>query len=121
MDSKHKDIQELFVCRCHDVQHQFIIRTVDFDKYPEVYLSVFLYPYGFFKRLVYGIKYIFGYQCRYGAFDEFIFNPEDAHKLRKVYDYLIGEKEKEICKAIKEISDYAKGNYENKDKTQVES
>ena len=88
MESKHKGIQELFVCRCHDVQHQFIIRTVDFDKCPEVYLSVFLYPYGFFKRLVYGIKYIFGHRSVLGHFDEVIIKPEDAPRLREVVDML---------------------------------
>lgn len=46
----------------------------------------------FWQRVKYGIKYIFGYKCRYGAFDEFIFNPEDAPKLQKLVDYLNGQK-----------------------------
>jgi hypothetical protein len=34
------------------------------------------------------LRYIFGRQCRYGAFDEFIFNPEDSDKLQNLVDYL---------------------------------
>jgi hypothetical protein len=37
---------------------------------------------------VYGIKYIFGRKCRFGAWDEFIFNPKDADKLQEIVDYL---------------------------------
>ena len=85
---KNNDIQELFVCRCHDIHHQFIIRTVDFDKYPEIYVSVFLYRYDFFKRLVNGIKYIFGHRSVFGYFDEVIIWPEDAPRLQKVVDML---------------------------------
>lgn len=88
MDKKHEDIQELFICRCEDIQHQFIIRTVDFDKCPEVYMSVFLYPARFLKRLVYGIRYIFGHRTVFGHFDEIILKPEDAPRLRKVVDML---------------------------------
>ena len=98
MVNKHEDIQELFVCRCEDIQHQFIIRTVDFDKYPEVYLDVFLYPAGFLKRLVYGIKYILGHRTKFGHFDGIILKPEDAPRLRKVVDML---DEVRACEEVK--------------------
>jgi hypothetical protein len=42
----------------------------------------------FWSRLKYGLKYIFGYKSRYGAWDEFILNPNDADKLQDVVDYL---------------------------------
>ena len=88
MGKKHEDIQELFVCRCHDIHHQFVISTVDFDKHPEVYLSVFLYRHGFFKRLMNGLRYILGHRSALGYFDEVILRPEDAPRLRKVVDML---------------------------------
>lgn len=53
-----------------------------------VYATIHLRKKSFWARLKYGIKYIFGYQCRYGAFDEFIFNPNDARKLNKVVRWL---------------------------------
>lgn len=88
MSKKHEDIEELFICRCHDVQHQFIISTVDFDEHPEVYLSVFLYPAGFFKRILYAVKYIFGHRSVFGYFDEIIIKPEDAPRHQRVVDML---------------------------------
>jgi hypothetical protein len=39
---------------------------------------------------VYGIKYIFGRQSRYGAFDEIILKPEDVSKFEKVVEHLNG-------------------------------
>jgi hypothetical protein len=42
----------------------------------------------FWERVNYGLKYIFGRQCRYGAFDEFIFNPDDLYKLENIVEHL---------------------------------
>jgi hypothetical protein len=39
---------------------------------PEVYVHVHLVRRSFWYRLKYGLKYIFGYKSRYGAWDEFI-------------------------------------------------
>jgi hypothetical protein len=43
------------------------------------------------------LKYIFGYKSQYGAWDEFILNPNDADKLQDIVDYL---KEKKNEKTI---------------------
>jgi hypothetical protein len=40
------------------------------------------------RRLKYAFRYIFGYQSRFGAFDEIILNPDDADRLQKVVDSL---------------------------------
>ena len=58
------------------------------DDVANVYATIHLRKKSFWTRLKYGIKYIFGYQCRYGAFDEFIFNPNDARRLQKVVNLL---------------------------------
>ena len=90
---------EIFICECHSTEHQmvFLFSTDNFDdekmeEFPIVYTHIHLNKKPFWKRLVYGIKYIFGYQCRYGAFDEFIFNPEDAERLQSVVNYLKQQK-----------------------------
>ena len=88
MSKKCEDIQELFVCRCQYIQHQLVISTINADEYPEVYVSVMLCPARFFKRLVYGIGYIFGRRGVFGYYDEVILNPEDAPRLRKVVELL---------------------------------
>jgi sulfatase maturation enzyme AslB (radical SAM superfamily) len=53
-----------------------------------VYIHTHLNKKPFWKRIIYGIKYIFGYKCRYGAFDEFIVNPKDADKIQEIVNYL---------------------------------
>jgi hypothetical protein len=53
------------------------------DELQQVYTEVHLVKYGFFARVKYALKYIFGYKSRFGAFDEFIFKPEDLKKLKE--------------------------------------
>lgn len=101
---------ELFICECHSTDHQMIfiheyeeeirkddngneVRDADdkliYDKkYPMCYAHVHLSSHSFWSRVKYGMKYIFGYKSRYGAFDEFIFNPEDAPRLQQLVDHL---------------------------------
>ena len=96
MKKKTEDIREFFVCKCNDPQHQFIIQTIDFENDPAVYISVLLTPVGFFKRLINGIKYIFGHRSKYGDFQEIIINPDDADILQDVVDMLKEVKKKEV-------------------------
>jgi hypothetical protein len=53
-----------------------------------VYIHTHLTKRPFWERVSYGLKYIFGYQCRYGAFDEFIINPDDTDGIEKIVKYL---------------------------------
>lgn len=80
------EIQEIFICECGSSEHQFIIRK--FEDEEEAYLTIHLNKKPLLKRIKYAFKYIFGYQSRYGAFDEIILNPDDADKLQKVVDSL---------------------------------
>lgn len=75
-------MNDLFVCACYNVEHQ-IIFTYD-PKWDEIYVSVYLLPDNFFKRIKNAVKYIFGYRSRYGDFDEFIFNNKDIERLKTV-------------------------------------
>ena len=79
---------ELFICKCHNIEHQLIFSYYEDD----VFMSVHLLPErNIWKRFWIGIKYIFGYKSCYGDFDEFIFQPEDVHKLEKIVKHLRGE------------------------------
>lgn len=80
------ETQEVFICECHSHEHQFIIRKFEDDN--EVYLTVHLTKQPILRRLKYAFRYIFGYQSRFGAFDEIILNPDDADRLQKVVDSL---------------------------------
>ena len=69
---------EIFICECNSPEHQFMIEA-DEDK---VYLTPHLSPYlNFFQRCVLGIKYIFGYKSRYGAFDSVVLSRSRIKKL----------------------------------------
>lgn len=94
---KQNNNKEILICECHSTDHQLIILYGEGDadnghKYPMSYFHIHLNKKPFWQRVRYGIKYIFGYRCNYGAFDEFIFNPEDADKLEKLVNYLRNEK-----------------------------
>ena len=78
---------ELFICDCHSPEHQFIL-SYDEDL-NIIYMHVHIINYqSFFKRLIVGIKYAFGYRCMYGEFDEVILNPSDKERLIKVINNL---------------------------------
>ena len=86
MTKEFREFTEILICKCENVEHQLIFR---YDtEYNVVYMETHLRKLSFWKRLATGIRYIFGYQCRYGAFDEFIFKPEDAGKLEKIVKHL---------------------------------
>lgn len=79
-------VSELFICKCANTEHQLIFSYFPDDN--EVYMSIYLVPDNFWKRFINAVKYLFGYKSKYGAFDEFIFNNQDADKLQSVVDYL---------------------------------
>lgn len=84
--------KDLFVCSCHNTEHQMVVLydedEIDDVKFPMVYVHVHLVKRPFWQRVGYGLRYIFGYQCRYGAFDEFIVNPDDVQGIEKIVKYL---------------------------------
>ena len=81
--------QETLICQCHSIEHQVSFNWVeDTELEGEVYMEVHLKPLSFWERLKHGVKYIFGYRCRYGDFDEVILKKNDVHKLEKVVEFL---------------------------------
>ena len=84
--------REIVICACHSTEHQMVISysedVIDGQRYPEVYLHILLNKRSFWKRFKYGIKYIFGYQSRYGAFDEMIIDKKDVGKFKRVVEHL---------------------------------
>ena len=84
--SKSKELEELIICACGDTEHQAIFRTIEGDD--DVYMAIHLVKLPFFKRLWYGLKYIFGYQSKYGAFDEIIITKKHKQTLSRVLQWL---------------------------------
>lgn len=78
--------KNILVCECGSTEHQIVIYHDVEEK--EVYCHIHLSDVPFFKRLIRGIRYIFGYKCKYGHWDEFIFNKKDADKVLEIYKTL---------------------------------
>jgi hypothetical protein len=87
-----KKERDIVICACNSTEHQMVVSYSEdeFDgvTYPTIYLHTHLTKRPFWQRVSYGLKYIFGYQCRYGAFDEFILNPDDVTGVEKIVKYL---------------------------------
>jgi len=82
------DGTHFFECKCYSDEHtlKFILDKEE----KEIYTSVYLQTYGaWYRRVWLGIKYIFGYKCKYGSFDVFLLQEEDAKRLIKLLEEII--------------------------------
>jgi hypothetical protein len=79
---------EVFICECNSTEHQMIFLYGSDEDFPMVYAQVHLNKKPILKRLKYAVQYLLGRKSRFGAFDEFIFNPDDAERLQEVVNYL---------------------------------
>lgn len=82
--NKNKTMDEpiILICDCSNAEHQIIFRSNEEDL--EVYMTVHLTPQPFLKRIKHGIKYIFGYRCSYGDFQEVILSNNHVESLKKI-------------------------------------
>lgn len=84
-----KEQRETLICQCHSIEHQISFNWVECkDLEGEVYMEIHLSKLSFWERLKHGIKYIFGYRCMYGDFDEVILKKEDVNKLERIVEFL---------------------------------
>lgn len=80
-----------FDCICSSPEHtlRFVLNKQPSE--PELYVEVYLHERSFLSRLWYGLKYIFGYKSRYGAWDCWTLRSEDIGRMRNllnVYEML---------------------------------
>lgn len=83
---------EYFECRCSTPEHTLRFWFDDDKEDPSVYVSVFLANAPWHKRIWAALKYVMGYKCRYGHFDEFILRPGDCDRLMGILERLKGNK-----------------------------
>ena len=84
-DAKHV-LPAVLICDCSSREHQIIIEHNNEDNL--TYCHIHLVKHGFWRRFKAGLKYIFGYKCRYGQWEEFILKPEHANQLRELSELL---------------------------------
>ena len=88
MEDKFEET-EIMICECNSLEHQAKFYYWKGENYDIFNVVIHLSGRGFFYRFWYGIKYIFGFKCRYGAWDEFLMSQKDRQLLR---DFLNKEK-----------------------------
>lgn len=72
-----------FECQCNDESDRLVYNLwEDTEGEPTLMVHVFLGSGPWYRRIWKGLKYIFGYKCRYGHFGEHIFKPEDMWQMR---------------------------------------
>jgi len=80
----------ILICECNSTEHQIVFNKIDDDSDDkQIYCHIYLSDYpNFFKRVIIGIKYIFGYKCKYGHWDEFILSKKHSDDLKEMSEYL---------------------------------
>lgn len=74
--------RENFICLCSSEEHQLSFYYDKEDK--ELIISIHLYSHkSILKRLIAGLKFAFGYRCKYGEWDSVILDSD------KIKEYLI--------------------------------
>ena len=86
------------ICSCGDLRHQIVFSTFEFvtstgKTEKDCYLQVFLNKHNFFTRLLIGIKYILGFQSKFGVFEEFVINEENAIKIKNCMESFLTKPE----------------------------
>jgi hypothetical protein len=74
-------------CNCTSAEHTLRLTLDDGEEFSPIYVEVQLNRYhGFFRRLWRAIRYMFGYECKYGHWDEAILVGAEVRKLRDLCD-----------------------------------
>lgn len=73
--------EKLFRCVCSSMEHHLVL-TYDNDV---LYVSVFLSEHNLLGRIKTALKYIFGYKCKFGHWEEIVL---DGDKVSELYQFL---------------------------------
>lgn len=78
---------EILICACNSVEHQIVFIKDEDEKL--IYCQIHLNNYdSFLQRLITGIRYIFGYKCKCGHWDEFILSENHIESLEEAVEFL---------------------------------
>lgn len=80
---------EIIICDCGSAEHQMVLRfDDDKDLGRMVYVEIHLVNKRWYERLWIGLKYIFGYKCCYGNFEDMILSSKHARQVYDLYRFL---------------------------------
>jgi hypothetical protein len=75
---------EKFSCACHSGEHR-VEFAYDSDM---LYFTIHLTGISFWQRVSHALKYIFGYKCKYGNWDQVLLSDEQVKKLSElIHEY----------------------------------
>ena len=79
---------QYFDCACHSSNHTIRFDlSIEDNEFPDLYLSVQLNRWrNIFSRIWIAIRYIFGYECKYGHWDTWLLNHDDVSRLRELLE-----------------------------------
>ena len=80
--------RETLICKCESIEHQATFSWFEDDNGGDVYLEIHLKPAKLFRRIINGVRYIFGHRSIYGDFDDMIIKKTDVAKLERIVEYL---------------------------------
>ena len=72
-------------CECESPEHLLRFSYFDDDK-DRMYVEVHLTTHNFWRRIITGVKYIFGYRSVYGEFGETVLEKDKVQQLRDCCD-----------------------------------
>lgn len=87
---------EYYICTCDSPEHHFIIDgfidELGDKKYKEIIITPYLFKYqSIFSRIWVAIKYIFGYQSKYGHWDSICLNEIESKRLADSINKFLNE------------------------------
>lgn len=99
----------LIKCSCigQSIDHSLIFSMYNDEACDELYCHVALTPRRFFGRIILGLKYIFGFKCEYGHYNEWILDKEDAQELSDLFGLYAKRLEKSTSKSNR-VNTYSK-------------
>lgn len=86
---KGKEHTKVVFCECHSPEHQMIFSFWEDKQESEMYLTVHLSKSKLLWRVRDAVKHIFGYQCKYGDWDEVCLDKQQAVEIRDMMNLFL--------------------------------
>lgn len=83
------DRQEVFICQCQMLEHQFVVTLFDDENPNFIYISIesMLNPrLPWYKKITTCLRYLFGFHIKNGLFDNMLLKDEDVNRLQSILD-----------------------------------